>query len=69
MLEINSGLQIKRLPHYLKSLDKGNFTLDQEDMMGRMNTQRQEEHLVSILSQVITMFFSHWLIADFTALI
>lgn len=68
MLEINSGLQIKRSPYYLKSLDRGNFTLDQEGMLGRKNTQRQEVHLGFILSQVITMSFSHWLVSDFTVL-
>lgn len=33
MLEITSGLQTKRSPFYLKSLDKENFTLDQEGML------------------------------------
>lgn len=52
-----------------EGLDEGNITLDQEGMLGRKSPQSQEVHLILLLTQVVTVSFSHGLISDFIVLI
>jgi hypothetical protein len=56
MLEISSVMQIKRPLCQLKCLNKAKFSLDQESVLRRANTQGQEVHLAFILSQVVAVF-------------
>lgn len=45
-----------------------NFTLDQEGELRRVIAQRQEVHLVFILTQVVAVSFLHWLGSDLTGI-
>ena len=53
------GVAKKETVTQLKCLDKANFTLDQEGVLGRANTLRQEGHLGFILRKVVTVSFPH----------
>lgn len=67
MLDRSSGC-LKKETTRTECLDKANFTLDQEALLGRSSTQRQEVHLVLILTQEVTMLIPIRLGFDLTVL-